>query len=328
MNRLDFAARLRADDLEARPSSLRTIQINLTRLCNQACRHCHVDASPKRREAASEAVLDRIIALLEEYPAITTLDITGGAPELHPGFEDLVRRAVALRRHVMVRHNLTVTLDPHPLTGASLEHLPQFFAETGVEVVSSLPYYQEYFTDKQRGNGVFDKSIESLLRLNAVGFGMPDAGRELSLVYNPVGAFLPADQASLEADYRRELRERFGIEFTRLYAIANMPINRFRADLERRGQLDAYLEKLADAFNPEAVSGLMCRDMVSVDHDGRVYDCDFNQQLGMSCRDDAGGDLTIFDLEPGRFIERDIRFDDHCFGCTAGAGSSCGGATA
>ena len=180
-----------------------------------------------------------------------------------------------------------------------MEHLPELFAELELEVVSSLPYYQEYFTDKQRGRGVFDKSIEALERLNGLGYGVEGSGLELSLVYHPV--------------------------FTRLYAIANMPVNRFREDLERRDQLEPYLEKLLGAFNPQAVEGLMCRDMVSIDHDGRIFDCDFNQQLGMDC---AGPARSIFDLDPATFLDRDIRFGDHCFGCTAGAGSSCGGATA
>lgn len=324
--RYDFAAALAAAgvDLARRPTT--TLQLNITRRCNQACRHCHVDASPKRTEQASPEVLERCLALLEATPGLDTLDLTGGAPELHPGFEELVTRARALGKRVMVRHNLTVTLAPHPVTGASMEHLPELFAAQGVEVVSSLPYYRPFFTDKQRGKGVFAASVESLRRLNAVGFGVEGSGRVLNLVYNPVGPFLPAAQASLEADFRRELAREHGIVFTHLFTITNMPIARFGDDLERAGSYDAYMAKLVGAFNPAAAAGVMCRDLISVDYDGRVYDCDFNQMLALATGGDAP--VTVFDLDPTALADVPIALGPHCFGCAAGAGSSCGGATA
>ncbi|HEX4895380.1 MAG TPA: arsenosugar biosynthesis radical SAM (seleno)protein ArsS [Solimonas sp.] len=321
--RYDFEALLAARCLALPPRSVGTLQLNLTKLCNQACRHCHVDASPARRERMSRETIDDCLEVLARYPEIRTLDLTGGAPELHPDFEYLVVAAAALGRQLMVRHNLTVQLDPHPLTGASLAHLPTFFARHRVEVVSSLPYHQAYFTDSQRGAGVFDKSLEALRRLNAQGYGQPGSGLVLNLVYNPVGPYLPAAQASLEADYRRELRERHGLQFNRLFTITNMPIHRFRLHLEKSGQYAAYMDKLLAAFNPAAAEGVMCRDLLSVDWNGAVYDCDFNQQLGLR----AEMPLHIRELDLAAALRRRIRFGDHCLGCTAGAGSSCGGAT-
>jgi radical SAM/Cys-rich protein len=228
----------------------------------------------------------------------------------------------------MVRHNLTVQLDGHPHTRESKEYLPAFFARHRVEVISSLPYYQEYFTDAQRGAGVFAKSVEAMRRLNAVGYGADWSGLLLNLVYNPVGPYLPAPQAALEADFRRELQAKFGLRFNSLYTLTNMPINRFRLHLEKTGQLEAYMEKLLAAFNPAAAEGVMCRSLISVGHDGRIYDCDFNQMLELGAESRAGKPLSIFDFDFDALLARPIRFDEHCFGCTAGAGSSCGGATA
>jgi radical SAM/Cys-rich protein len=276
----------------------------------------------------SEEGLERCLAILERHPRIARLDITGGAPELHAGFTRFVERAVALGKHVVVRHNLTVQLDPHPITGESLAYLPEFFARQRVEVISSLPYYQQFFTDAQRGKGVFGKSMEAMRRLNALGFGIEGSGLVLNLIYNPVGPYLPAAQAALEADYKRELKAKFGLSFNSLYTITNMPINRFRLHLEKSGQLDAYMGKLLAAFNPAAAEGVMCRSLVSVGHDGRIYDCDFNQMLEMPAADRDGGALSIFDFDFERTLRRRIRFGEHCLGCTAGAGSSCGGATA
>jgi len=267
-------------------------------------------------------------AILAAHPQIGKLDITGGAPELHPDFDWLVTEAVALGKHVMVRHNLTVQLDGNPQTKESKEYLPGFFAKNRVEVISSLPYYQEFFTDAQRGSGVFKKSMEAMKRLNDVGYGAEGSGLALNLVYNPVGPYLPAPQAGLEADYKRELKAKFGLAFNNLYTITNMPINRFRLHLDKTGQYEAYMEKLLAAFNPAAAAGVMCRSLVSVGHDGRIYDCDFNQMLEMDAIDTAGRPLTIFDFAFERALGRPIRFDEHCLGCTAGAGSSCGGATA
>ncbi|MFL6573221.1 MAG: arsenosugar biosynthesis radical SAM (seleno)protein ArsS [Burkholderiales bacterium] len=326
--RRDFDALLRGRGMELPPLAIDTLQVNITKLCNQQCRHCHVDASPARREMMPAGGIAKCLEILERNPRIGTLDITGGAPELHPGFDGFVEQASALGKHVMVRHNLTVQLDGHPQTGESKEHLPEFFARHRVEVVSSLPYYQPYFTDAQRGAGVFGKSIEAMRRLNAVGYGAERSGLTLNLVYNPVGPYLPAPQAALEADYKRELKVKFGLSFNRLYTITNMPINRFRLHLEKTGQLEAYLDKLAAAFNPAAAEGVMCRSLLSVGYDGRIYDCDFNQMLELSAQSRGGQPLSIFNFDFDAALGRRIAFGEHCLGCTAGAGSSCGGATA
>jgi radical SAM/Cys-rich protein len=326
--RYDFAALLRARNLDLPPLSLDTLQANITKLCNQVCRHCHVDASPSRTEKMSRAGIERLVELLARHPQMTKLDITGGAPELHPDFDWLVEQGVKLGRHVMVRHNLTVTYDGNPQTRESKEYLPDFFARHRCEVISSLPYYQEYFTDAQRGNGVFVKSIKSLQRLNALGYGVEGSGLTLNLVYNPVGPYLPAAQPALEADYKRELKDKFGIVFNGLFTITNMPINRFRLHLEKSGQYESYMEKLLAAFNPAAAEGVMCRSLISVGWDGTIYDCDFNQMLEMGVKSGGTGPATIFDFDFDALMKRRIRFDSHCLGCTAGAGSSCGGATA
>jgi radical SAM/Cys-rich protein len=309
------------------PLSVDTLQVNVTKTCNQVCRHCHVDASPSRTEKMSPEGIAKCLEILAKHPQITRLDITGGAPELHPEFDAFVEKAVALGKHVMVRHNLTVQLDGHPVTKESKEHLPAFFARHRVEVISSLPYYQQFFTDSQRGQGVFGKSMEAMKRLNAVGYGVEGSGLLLNLVYNPVGPYLPAAQAGLEADYKRELKDRFGLVFNSLYTITNMPINRFKLHLEKSGQYEAYMDKLVAAYNPAAAEAVMCRSLISVSHDGRIYDCDFNQMLEMDARDD-GGVMSIHDFDFDRVLRRPIQFGPHCLGCTAGAGSSCGGATA
>ena len=323
-----FDALLHARGLALPPLSVETLQANVTKLCNQVCRHCHVDASPARTEKMSRAGIEQLIAILAAHPQIRTLDITGGAPELHPDFDWLVAEAVTLGRKVMVRHNLTVTYDGNPQTKESKEYLPDFFAKHRCEVISSLPYYQEYFTDAQRGNGVFQKSVKALQRLNALGYGVEGSGLTLNLVYNPVGPYLPAAQAVLEADYKRELKDKFGIVFNGLFTITNMPINRFRLHLEKSGQYESYMEKLLAAFNPAAAEGVMCRSIISVGWDGTLYDCDFNQMLDMDVKGASGKAATIFDFDFGALMRRRIRFDSHCLGCTAGAGSSCGGATA
>lgn len=324
----DFEALVASHGLRLDPRPVDTLQLNVTRLCNQACHHCHVDASPKRTEQMDRRTADRCLEVLAADPSIATLDLTGGAPELNPEFERLVVEARRLGRRVMVRHNLTVQLDPHPVTGASLEHLPGFFAAHEVVVVSSLPYHQEYFTDKQRGRGVFGKSIEALRRLNAVGYAQPGRGLPLNLVYNPVGSYLPPEQKALEAQYRRELLERHGVRFDALWTITNMPIHRFRTALERAGTYDDYMARLAGAFNPTAAENVMCRSLLSVGWDGRLFDCDFNQQLDLELQGPDGAPVTIFDLDPEALSRRRIRFEAHCLGCTAGSGSSCGGATA
>lgn len=326
--RHDFAALLKARGIALPPLGIETLQINLTKLCNQACRHCHVDSSPARTEALSREGVERCLQLLAAHPQITRLDLTGGAPELHPDFEWLVAEAIRLGKHVMVRHNLTVQSDGNPQTKESKAHLPEFFAAHRVEVISSLPYYQEFFTDSQRGKGVFGKSIAAMQRLNAVGYGIEGTGLVFNLVYNPVGPYLPAAQTQLEADYRRELKDKFGLVFNSLFTITNMPIHRFALHLRKSGQYGAYMDKLLGAFNAEAAGHVMCRNLISVDWQGRLSDCDFNQQLDLPATDTAGKPLSIFDFDFERTLARDIRFAPHCLGCTAGAGSSCGGATA
>ncbi len=324
--RYNFHGVLNEHGLDLPAVTIDTLQINITKLCNQACRHCHVDSSPKRTEQMDRRTVERVAELLAGHPTITKLDITGGAPELNPHFEWLVVEAAKLGKHVIVRHNLTVTLDGHPVTGASMNHLPAFFASQRVEVVSSLPYYEEYFTDKQRGRGVFNKSIESLKRLNAQGYGVDGSELILNLVYNPVGPYLPAAQAGLEADYKRRLREKFGIVFNGLFTMTNMPIHRFKDDLVRHDRYDDYMMRLVDAFNPTAAKGVMCRSLISVSYDGKIYDCDFNQMLDLQT--DDGEPATIWNFDFDRLSKRSIIFASHCFGCTAGAGSSCGGTTA
>ncbi|MGH8453582.1 MAG: arsenosugar biosynthesis radical SAM (seleno)protein ArsS [Nevskiales bacterium] len=323
-SKYDFNRALATHALELPPLNVETLQINITKLCNQACRHCHVDSSPARTEKLSRGGVEKCLDILARHPQIKNLDITGGAPELHPDFDWLVTEAVKLGKHVMVRHNLTVTFDGNPQTGERKDYLPEFFARERCEVISSLPYYQEYFTDAQRGNGVFQKSIDGIRRLNALGYGLPDGGLVLNLVYNPVGPYLPPAQASLEADYKRELKDKFGLVFNGLFTITNMPIHRFRQHLEKSGQYVDYMDKLLGAFNPVAAQGVMCRSIISVDWQGRLYDCDFNQQLEMPCSE-GGEPLTVYNFDYQRLLRRRIRFDAHCLGCTAGAGSSCGG---
>ncbi len=302
---------------ELRSTTVTTLQINLGKRCNQSCRHCHVDAGPDRAEVMSDDVLDQCLALLRQ-PEIEALDITGGAPELHPRFTEIVEIAAAAGRQVMDRCNLTI------LTKPTHRHLPAFFAENRVEVVCSLPYYQARETDAQRGTGVFDKSIEALRMLNEVGYGRAGGGLVLTVVANPTGAFLPAPQASLERDFRARLRRAHGIEFTRLITIANMPIARYLEWLERSGNIDRYMSKLVSSFNGRAAEGVMCRNTISVGWDGSLYDCDFNQMLAMKTAN--GYPRTVFDFDLERLRDRRIAVGPHCFGCTAGQGSSCGGA--
>lgn len=321
----DFFETCKNNEIDMSPVSVETLQVNITKLCNQACVHCHVDASPRRKEQMSIESVNRCIEILEKHPDIKNLDITGGAPELNPHFEYFVEQARKLDVRVMVRHNLTVTIDGNPVTGESKSHLPAFFAENQVEVISSLPYYRKYFTDKQRGKGVFDKSIESVKLLNSEGYGIDNTGLKLNFVYNPAGAFLPPSQKQLEKDFKKELGEKYGIKFNVLFALTNIPINRFMLQLLKAGAYNDYMEKLVNAFNPSAASGVMCRSLLSVDHEGKIYDCDFNQQMENMEVEVDGEELTIFNFEMNKALSRTIRFRHHCFGCTAGAGSSCGG---
>ena len=323
-NHHDFENKLSEHKLDLPPLAIDTLQVNVTLKCNQACLHCHVDSSPKRTEQMSKEIIDKCLEILKKNPQIKKLDLTGGAPELNPHFDYFVLEAKKLGKHIMVRHNLTVTIDGDPTTKESKMYLPKFYADNRVEVISSLPYYQEYFTDKQRGKGVFQKSIESMRMLNEAGYGDENNGLILDLVYNPVGAFLPASQEILEKDYKEELWKNYQLKFNNLYTMTNMPIHRFREQLKRLGAYEEYMEKLINAFNPAAASGVMCRALLSVSYDGRIYDCDFNQMLNMQVF--VNKPMTVSDFDYNKLVSRKIIFDSHCFGCTAGAGSSCGGA--
>ncbi len=302
-----------------RATGITIFQINVGKLCNQTCKHCHVDAGPDRTERMSRETAELCIAALAGTD-IPTVDITGGAPELNPNFRWLVEQARGLNRHVMDRCNLSVLLLP------SQNDLADFLARHRVEIVASLPYYRASQTDAQRGDGVFDKSIEGLRLLNGLGYGRPDSGLALNLVYNPVGAFLPPKQEAIEAQFRKELKARHGIEFNHLYTITNMPISRFLEFLVESGNFEGYMERLATAFNPVAAANVMCRSMLSVGWDGRLYDCDFNQMLDLPIGDGAPNHIRHFDM--ARLTTRQIVTRNHCYGCTAGSGSSCGGAVA
>ncbi|RHX93828.1 radical SAM protein [Leptospira yasudae] len=303
---------------ELRPVTTEIFQMNLGKLCNQTCKHCHVDAGPDRKEIMSKEIMLHCLSVLAVSP-ISTVDITGGAPEMNPEFRWLVSELRSLGKKVMVRCNLTILL-----AGERYKDLPQFYADQKVEVVSSLPYFEKRRTDAQRGDGVFDRSIEALKRLNAVGYGDPDSGLVLNLVYNPAGAFLPGGQATLEREFKISLQKQFGIRFNSLFTITNMPISRYLEYLIESGNLDGYMEKLVTSYNPIAAQGVMCRNTFSVGCDGTLYDCDFNQMLDMKLE---GSVQNIRDYDAGALEKRKIRVHEHCYGCTAGAGSSCGGAT-
>ncbi len=318
-----FAAILRRHGLGVlRRGAVETIQVNVGKLCNQACHHCHVDAGPKRTEIMTAPAAERVIAVVAASPTVATVDLTGGAPELNPSFRFLVEQARGLGRRVIVRCNLTVIYEP------GMDWLPEFFREHAVEVVCSLPCYTAENVDGQRGNGVFEKSIDALRWLNRLGYGMPASELALTLVYNPTGAFLPPAQDALEARYREELRRHFGVEFHRLLTITNMPIKRFADQLHRWGQHEAYMGLLVNHFNAAAVPRVMCRSLVSVGWDGRLYDCDFNQMLDLPLGTSGGpSGRTIWDVtDLNALAGEPIATGSHCLGCTAGAGSSCSGA--
>jgi radical SAM/Cys-rich protein len=305
--------------LPLRALGITVLQVNVGKVCNQSCRHCHVDAGPDRTEVMPDEVVDAILSVLERT-SIPTLDITGGAPELHPRFRELVSRARALGRHVMDRCNLTVLAVPRH------DDLPGFLAEQGVEIVASLPHFAQHQTDAQRGDGTYEKSILALRRLNELGYGREGSGLVLNLVTNPVGAFLPAAQHALERDWKRELERRHGIVFNNLFTITNMPISRFLEYLQESGNLERYMERLLGGFNPVAARSVMCRYTLSVAWDGTLHDCDFNQMLELPVT--GGAPRTIQAFDQALLDKREIALGPHCFGCTAGQGSSCGGATA
>jgi radical SAM/Cys-rich protein len=329
-----FAQRLAADEQDFTRRSLHTLQLNLGKMCNLACHHCHVEAGPNRREIMTWDVITQILAWIDRHRDsldLAVIDLTGGAPEMNPHFRRLVQELKLRGLHVLDRCNLTILLEP------GYEHLAQFLAQHRVEIVASLPCYLEENVDQQRGRGVFCDSVHALQKLNALGYGQPDSSLRLDLVYNPVGFGLPPAQQPLEAEYKRELLQRHSIVFNRLWTITNMPIKRFEHALRREARYEAYLQKLITAHNPDNVHSVMCRTLVSVGWQGAVYDCDFNQMLQMpldpaSIPFDAdehtteSGSRKLWEFTPRQLIGRRIASAAHCFGCTAGAGSSCTGA--
>src|SRR5256714_9891531 len=316
MNR--FAHTLAENSLSLRRWSPEILQVNVGKLCNLTCVHCHVNAGPKRKEIMTRETIDRIINWLAKTD-IPTVDLTGGAPEMIADFRYFIMQigSLQLPRHVIDRCNLTILLE------RGYEDLSEFLAINKVEIIASMPCYSPENVDAQRGDGVFEGSIAALQLLNSLGYGI-DPELPLHLVYNPVGAFLPLSQDELESDYKRELQKHFGIVFNRLFTLSNLPIGRFAAYLRHINELDKYMQLLIDAFNPATIGGLMCRNTISVGWRGEVYDCDFNQQLGMQWEN--GKRLFLWDVDPDKIDNREIMTGDHCFGCTAGAGSSCGGA--
>jgi len=317
-----FTDRLAAHGRTLRRTKTEVLQINVGKLCNLVCVHCHVNAGPKRKEIMTRETIDRVIDWLAKTD-IPVVDLTGGAPEMIPDFRYFVERVCALEptRHVIDRCNLTVLLE------SGYEDLAEFLAKRKVEIIASMPCYTPENVNAQRGEGVFEGSIKALKLLNRLGYGVA-GDLPLHLVYNPVGAFLPPPQAELEADFKRELAGNFGVVFNNLYTITNLPIARFAAYLRHNNKLDEYMQLLVDAFNPATVDGLMCRSTISVGWRGELYDCDFNQQLDMQWSRSNGGSKPLFlwDVDPTEIAGREIMTGKHCFGCTAGAGSSCGGA--
>lgn len=312
-----FEEKLLAEKTRIRRRQVRVLQVNIGKKCDLACHHCHVEAGPKRTENMEQAMAERVLEVLAASPSVEVLDITGGAPELNPHFRMLAREARKMGKTVYDRCNLTVFYQP------GQEDTPQFLAENGIVVIASLPCYSPENVDKQRGKGVFEKSIRALSTLNALGYGKPNGDLVLNLVYNPVGAHLPPPQIRLEADYRERLQKYLGITFNQLFTITNMPIKRYVHYLRREGELDNYMQLLVDNFNAQAAAGVMCTEMLSVGWDGQLYDCDFNQMMEIPLN---WRPRTLWDIASTDDIGAGIAFDNHCYGCTAGAGSSCGGA--
>jgi radical SAM/Cys-rich protein len=312
-----FSETLTTHSLSLRHAKTEVLQVNVGKLCNLTCVHCHVNAGPKRKEIMARDTVDRVVAWFARTE-IPTIDLTGGAPEMIPDFRYFIERVKTLRpsRRVIDRCNLTILLEP------GYEGLAQFLARHKVEIIASMPCYTAENVNAQRGQGVFDSSIKALRVLNSLGYG---SDLPLHLVYNPVGAFLPGPEAELEADYKRELKKHFEIVFNNLYTITNLPIARFASYLRHNNKLEEYMQLLIDNFNSATIAGLMCRDTISVSWTGEVFDCDFNQMLKMNWRNE-NGPLYLWDLDPAVVENRQILTGNHCFGCTAGAGSSCGGA--
>lgn len=302
-----------------RTTDLEIFQINIGKLCNQTCAHCHVDAGPDRKEEQmTRAHLEKCLSIIAATPTVHTVDITGGAPEMNANFRWFVEEVSKLGKKVIDRCNLTIIV-----ANPKYHDLPEFFAKHKVNVVSSLPYYSKSRTDAQRGDGVFEDSIKALQMLNAVGYGKEGTGLELDLVYNPSGAFLPGSQISLETQFKKQLKRRYDIDFNMLYCITNLPISRFLEYLLESGNYEEYMQQLVEAFNPSTVEGLMCRNTLSVSWDGYFYDCDFNQMLDLKV---AAKSQHLDDFDADQLHGRSIVLNQHCYGCTAGAGSSCGGA--
>ena len=312
-----FAETMRKGKVAVRRRTVSTVQINIGYKCDLACNHCHVESGPKRTEAMDRETCQRILDLIDASSGVEILDITGGAPELNPNFRFIASQARQRGLRVFDRCNLTVLFEP------GQEDTAEFLADQKIEIVASLPCYTSENVDSQRGKGVFDKSIRALQQLNGLGYGKPD-GLVLNLVYNPVGAYLPGPQAQLRADYKKFLKENFGIVFNDLYTITNMPIKRYERFLRNNGKFDEYMQLLIDNYNPRAAGEVMCTSMISIGYDGRLYDCDFNQMLELSHPDRQH--RTLDDIESFNQIGERIAIDNHCYGCTAGAGSSCGGA--
>ncbi len=314
-----FQQKLQQSDLfPLKPTGAEVLQINMGKMCNQVCEHCHVDAGPDRKEIMTKDTMQQCLAALKNNPSLRTVDLTGGAPEMNPAFRWFVDEIRKLDKHVIVRCNLTIILANKKYTD-----LPEFYKENRIELVCSLPCYTQDTTDMQRGNHVFEKSIRALQMLNNIGYGKKETGLILNLVYNPVGAFLPPSQSSLEKEYKVELMKRFGIEFNHLLTITNIPISRFLDYLLKTSHYEIYMQKLVDAYNPVAATKVMCRNSISIGWDGYIYDCDFNQMLEMKV---AARYKHISQFNVDELNKRTILTGQHCFGCTAGAGSSCGGA--
>lgn len=303
-----------------KPTGTTILQVNVGKMCNQACKHCHVDAGPDRKEIMTRETMQYCLTALENTPQITIVDLTGGAPEMNPDFRWFVEEISKLGKQVIVRCNLTIIL-----TNKKYYDLPEFFKEYKVQVVSSLPYFQASRTDAQRGDGVFEKSVKALQLLNEVGYGKENSNLQLDLVYNPSGAFLPSGQKSLEAEFKRRLKNGYGIEFHNLFCITNLPVSRYLDYLVKSGNYEGYMQKLVNAFNPAAANNVMCRNTISVGWDGYLYDCDFNQMLELKVEQNAPQHISQFHVD--QLDDRNIVLNQHCYGCTAGAGSSCGGET-
>lgn len=302
------------------PKNLEIFQVNIGKMCNQTCKHCHVDAGPDRKEIMSQKTMETCLKILQAHPIFKSVDLTGGAPEMNPYFRWFVEQIRALGIHVMVRCNLTIIK-----ANKKYHDLPEFYKANQIEVISSLPFYSKDRTDKQRGNGVFEDSIAALHLLNEVGYGIPNSGLILNLVYNPSGAFLPADQFILEKEFKQSLLRDFNIVFNQLFTITNMPISRYLDYLLVSGNYENYMNKLIQSYNPVAASNVMCRNTLSIGWDGSVYDCDFNQMLDLKVQ---GNSKHIDDFNVEELLQRNIVVNQHCFGCTAGSGSSCGGTLA